>query len=811
MRKPIVAIVGRPNVGKSTFVNRLIGTRNSIVDDLPGVTRDRIYFDVEWQNKIFTVIDTGGIIPGDEDEIMLSIFDQAKIACEEADKIIFIVDGKEGVNPVDYDIANILRQSGKPVFLAVNKSDNPESLLMVNDFYSLAIGEPIGISALHGSGGVGDLLDLVTEDFSQDIEQEDDDTIKIAIVGRNGCGKTTLLRLIAGDIEMSNLDSDESCGITMSGKQNIGFLRQINFTDGDVPVKEELEKAFSEVFACEARKKEIEKLLAETEDHKKLLAEYDFLERRIESLHGYSWKKDMETMFQKFGFALEDLEKPIGEFSGGQQTKIALIQLLLQRPDILLLDEPTNHLDIAAVEWLENYLKSYENAVVIVSHDRMFLDRVIDVTYEIEYGDIKRYPGNYSAFVKLKEEAQIKQEKDYEAQQKEIERLTAWIEKWKNTPTKVAATRSKRMAIEHMVKIEKPRRFDTKTFHALFRPARESYTDVLTMKKLKIGYDTVLSEVSAVIKKAERIAVIGENGKGKSTLLKTVVGEINPLGGSYQFGNRVDFAYFDQHKAVNQKFDPEQTVLDYFWSLYPNLLRNDVRSALGAFLFSGEDVEKKMGQLSGGEKVRLELCRIFYTKPNFLILDEPTNHMDLAGKEALEKMLTSYEGTVLFVSHDRYFINQVATGILEFGESDVQFYGMNYAQYLEEIKRQTPGRETGNAGGVVRKPADVPTLDDVFDKKKYYNPGKILSRLKRQLEKYEEQLAESESRMSELQLEMMDPELSANYEQLMELQTKIDEENQVQESLLERMMETELELEEMETSESAFVRRQERY
>ena len=601
------------------------------------------------------------------------------------------------------------------------------------------------------------------------------DTEKIAIVGRNGCGKTTLLRLIAGDIEMSNLDSDETCGITMSGKQNIGFLRQINFTDGDVPVKEELEKAFSEVFACEARKKEIEKLLAETEDHKKLLAEYDFLERRIESLHGYSWKKDMETMFQKFGFALEDLEKPIGEFSGGQQTKIALIQLLLQRPDILLLDEPTNHLDIAAVEWLENYLKSYENAVIIVSHDRMFLDL---------------------SLIHISEPT-----KDYEAQQKEIERLTAWIEKWKNTPTKVAATRSKRMAIEHMVKIEKPRRFDTRTFHALFHPVRESYTDVLTMKKLKIGYDTVLSEVSAVIKKAERIVIIGENGKGKSTLLKTVVGEINPLGGSYQFGNRVDFAYFDQHKAVNQKFDPEQTVLDYFWSLYPNLLRNDVRSALGAFLFSGEDVEKKMGQLSGGEKVRLELCRIFYTKPNFLILDEPTNHMDLAGKEALEKMLTSYEGTVLFVSHDRYFINQVATGILEFGESDVQFYEMNYAQYLEEIKRQTPGRETGNAGGAVRKPADVPTLDDVFDKKKYYNPGKILSRLKRQLEKYEEQLAESESRMSELQLEMMDPELSADYERLMELQTKIDEENQTQESLLERMMETELELEEMETQD----------
>ena len=225
MRKPIVAIVGRPNVGKSTFVNRLIGTRNSIVDDLPGVTRDRIYFDVEWQNKLFTVIDTGGIIPGDEDEIMLSIFDQAKIACEEADKIIFIVDGKEGVNPVDYDIANILRQSGKPVFLAVNKSDNKESLLMVNDFYSLAIGEPIGISALHGSGGVGDLLDLVTEDFSREIEQEEDNTIRIAIVGRPNAGKSSIVnallnekRVIVSDVSGTTRDSIDS-SITFNDRE----------------------------------------------------------------------------------------------------------------------------------------------------------------------------------------------------------------------------------------------------------------------------------------------------------------------------------------------------------------------------------------------------------------------------------------------------------------------------------------------------------------------------------------------------------------------------------------------------------------
>lgn len=643
------------------------------------------------------------------------------------------------------------------------------------------------------------------------------DTEKIAIVGRNGCGKTTLLKLIAGDIEMSNLDSDESCGITMSGKQSIGFLRQVNFTDGNVLVKDELKKAFTDVFACEARMKEIEQLLEGTNnadgantDNKNLLAEYDFLQRKMESLHGYSWKNDMETMFLKFGFSPDDLEQPIGNFSGGQQTKIAFIQLLLNRPDILLLDEPTNHLDMNTVEWLESYLKSYDRAVVIVSHDRMFLDRVIDVTYEIEYGDIKRYPGNYSAFVKQKEEALLKQEKDYEAQQKEIERLTAWIEKWKNTPTKVAATRSKRMAIEHMVKVEKPRHFDTKAFKAQFKPARESYSEVLRVDKLKIGYESVLSEISLNVRKCERIAIIGENGKGKSTFLKTLVGEIEPLGGTFRYGNNVDYAYYDQHKAVNIAADPEQTVLDYFWNLYPDLLRNEVRSALGAFLFSGEDVEKKMGQLSGGEKVRLELCNIFYTKPNFLILDEPTNHMDIIGKEALEKMLVNYEGTVLFVSHDRYFIDRVATRIFSF-DSDNHF--QNVSQQNMNAKKNMSGKQNmpasenadanqsvGGAYNHSHKANGTPTLDDVFDKAKYYNPGKILSRLKKQLEKYTAQLEESEAKAADLQMELLDPTLASDFERLMELQTAIDEETGRQESLLERIMETELELEELNGS-----------
>lgn len=634
-------------------------------------------------------------------------------------------------------------------------------------------------------------MQYAADTILEDVNFEIHDNEKIAVVGRNGCGKTTLLKLIAGDITMNNPDSDEECGITMAGKQRIGFLRQISFEDGETTVEEEIKKAFAPIFACEARMKELEEQLRRKEEES-LLREYASLQNRLEALRGYTWRQDMEIMFQKFGFLLEDLKRPIGSFSGGQQTKVAFIKLLLGRPDIMLLDEPTNHLDLPTIEWLENYLKEYDRAVVIVSHDRMFLDRVIDVTYEIEYHRIKRYPGNYSAFMKRKEEDLIKQEKDYEEQQREIERLTAWIEKWKNTPTKVAATRSKRMAIEHMVKIEKPRRFDTRTFRALFTPRMESYTDVLTVKNLKIGYDKELSQVSFQLKKGERLAILGENGRGKSTLLKTLVAQVAPLGGTCTFGPNVEWGYFDQQKAVVNDADPDQTVLENFWEEYPKLLREDVRSALGSFLFSQEEVLKKMGQLSGGEKVRLALCKMFQTRPNLLILDEPTNHMDMPGKEALEKMLVDFPGTVLFVSHDRYFIRQVATGILEFGANEVRQYRCGYEDYLQE-KNRIPASK---GQGAKKSGAPEPTIADVFDKKSYYNPGKIKSRLVRQLEKYETMLKESEEKAAQLQMQLLDPALASDYQKLMELQNRLEAEEHQQESLLERMLETEEELEE---------------
>ena len=485
-------------------------------------------------------------------------------------------------------------------------------------------------------------------------------------------------------------------------------------------------------------------------------------------------------------------------------------------------------MDLPTIEWLEGYLKTYDKAVIIVSHDRMFLDKVIDVTYEIEYHRIKRYVGNYSAFMKQKEEDLIKQEKDYEEQQKEIQRLTEWIEKWKNTPSKVAATRSKRMVIEHMVKIEKPRHFDTKAFHARYEPRIESYTTVVQARDLSIGYDHELEKVSFLLQKKERLAIIGENGKGKSTLLRTLIGELPALGGEFKFGQNVEWGYFDQQKAVLDDADPQQTVLDNFWEEYPRYVREEVRSALGGFLFSGEDVMKLMGQLSGGEKVRLSLCKMLQTRPNLLILDEPTNHMDIVGKEALEQMLREYAGTVLFVSHDRYFISRIATGILEFSQEGVHQYKMGYEDYLAQKQKEADGL-VGGRGGAVRSTktaggegADrkiqaengtgktqtaqpesgagkaAPTLTDVFDKRTYYNPGKIRSRLKSQLEKYERQLSESEEKLAELQLQLADPALSSDYSRLMELQEAIDAEEKNQESLLERMLEAETELEEME-------------
>ena len=558
------------------------------------------------------------------------------------------------------------------------------------------------------------------------------DTEKIAIVGRNGCGKTTLLRLIAGDIEMSNLDSDESCGITMSGKQNIGFLRQINFTDGDVPVRVELEKAFAEVFACEARKKEIEKLLAETEDHKKLLAEYDYLERRIESLHGYSWKKDMETMFQKFGFALEDLEKPIGEFSGGQQTKIALIQLLLQRPDILLLDEPTNHLDLRSVEWLEGYIQNFRGTVLAISHDRYFLDQIAQRVIEIADGHAEFYSGNYSFYMDEKQARFDLQMKQYEQEQAKLKQLGYTVERMKGWGINNRTLYRRAMSIQHRMdrirKTERPKA--ERTMKASFGERDFSGDVVFKMKNVSksFGDRTLFSDVNLLVEGGERIALLGDNGTGKSTFIKCLLGE-EDCQGKIQFGPTVKWGYLPQIIHFDH---PERSLYDTM--LYEkNCTPQMARDRLGAFLFQGEDVFKTVGNLSGGEQSRLRLCMLMDEKINLLILDEPTNHLDIASREWVEAAIEEFEGVLLFVSHDRYFIEKFAERIWLLEDGKIRDFPCGYQKYRSILEHEAAAKPAVSAAPKPKKERAKGGTKDA---------DKLVRRLEREIEKQEQVIAD---------------------------------------------------------------------
>lgn len=586
---------------------------------------------------------------------------------------------------------------------------------------------------------------------------------KIAVVGRNGCGKTTLLKLITGEVDLVKRDSDEDIYIAKTGNPEIGYLKQMTFEDDTLSLEEEVKKVFAPLKKMMA---DLESMVVrmETDHSEKLLEQYTRLQEEFNNIGGYYYEKEYEIVLKKFGFSEEDKKKPLSEFSGGQRTKIAFVKLLLQKPDILLLDEPTNHLDIETVEWLEGYLKDYPKAIVVVSHDRMFLDHIVDVVYEIEYGKITRYTGNYTKFVELKKEAYEKQKKDYEAQQKEIKRLSDWVEQWKNTPTKVTAARSKLKAIEHMEKIECPDRYDTKSFKASFVPLRETGKDVLFVNKLGIGYDKLLETVSLDMKKGEKIGIIGGNGIGKSTFLKTLVGEIEALSGEFKFGVNVDVGYFNQQMA---QYTSSKTVLEDYWDEFPRLTETEVRSDLGAFLLRGEDVFKQVSMLSGGERVRLALCKIFKTGPNFLILDEPTNHMDIVGKETLESMLKDFDGSVIFVSHDRYFIKKVATRVLEFTENGVLVYQFGYSEYEEKnnkLEEQKP----------VIKKEEKSKEEPVPSKSTYNNPGKERSKIQKKIEKLEEQISVLEDEIQVKKDELLNPDYSSSYSKLTEIQGEID-------------------------------------
>lgn len=650
----------------------------------------------------------------------------------------------------------------------------------------------------NGAVAFGDDVILHSIDF------EIRNTEKIAIVGRNGCGKTTLLKLISGEVEMEKLDSDESAFIAKAGNPEIGYLKQIAFDDPDVTLEQEVRKCFVKM---DERKAELARAAAELEhdysDEK--VARYTAMEEAFKDDGGYYYEKEYEVMIRKFGFSDDERKKPIRDFSGGQQTKIAFIKLLLSKPDILLLDEPTNHLDVTTIEWLEGYLKSYPKAVVVVSHDRMFLDNVVDVVYEIEYGTARRYPGNYTNFIARKKENYDKQMKDHIVQQKEIERLQRMVTRFKGKPTKTSMAQSKQKAIDRMVIIEAPDKYDNKTFHANFQPEKETGNDVLYTSELAIGYDHPLSVVSLDLKRGEKLGILGGNGLGKSTFLKTIVGKIPALSGEYRFGTNVQIGYFDQQMAM---YTSNKTVLDDFWDEYPNLTETEARNALGAFLFSGEDVFKNVNMLSGGEKVRLALCKILKTRPNVLVLDEPTNHMDIVGKETLESMLKDYKGTLIFVSHDRYFVKKVATQLLVFEDGTTNLYQFGYEQYQEKLDREASESKNvyrGNAifGGAISQNGGSQTGSDANRStsqtaaagnvgestnannatggmavsstgKAYYNPGKERSKIQKKVKKAEEDLAVKEAKLDELKAELMKPEYQSSYSKLTEIQNEID-------------------------------------
>lgn len=494
---------------------------------------------------------------------------------------------------------------------------------------------------------------------------------KIAVVGKNGAGKTTLLRLLAGELQLERDDRrgmssgahgketacKNSLGIVTSRNITIGMLRQVDSSNQD---------------------KTIEEILLES-----------CPDRDTYSKERFDYEMEYDRLFTGFGFEKEEKSRTLGSFSGGEQTKISLIKLLLEKPDLLLLDEPTNHLDMKTVEWLEDYLINYPKAVVMVSHDRAFLDAVATGVYELENGSLHRYAGNYTQYRQQKLKNLQIQRKAYERQQAEIAHNNELIDKFKHKPKKAAFARSRKTMLARMKLIEKPVEDEAHIFTGNIEPQFPGGKWVYEAKKLKIGYDgRALLELSLRIRRGQKIAVIGDNGIGKSTFLKTVAGLIPPIKGTSQLGSNLLVGYFDQQSAL---IDSEKTVRDHFHELFPALVEKELRKTLGMYLFGGANASKRISSLSGGEKSRLVLAELLTGRPNLMILDEPTNHMDIPAKETLESAFKAYTGTMLFVSHDRYFIKQVADAILVFENDKVMYYPFGYDHYISRLKASKDG------------------------------------------------------------------------------------------------------------------------
>ena len=626
---------------------------------------------------------------------------------------------------------------------------------------------------------------VVNEIFSN-VKMEINDKDRVAIVGRNGAGKSTLLKIISGEL---SFDSGER---TVSKNTTIGYLSQEFIVREDLSIYEEMITCFDEIISLEAN---LEKLSYELtpeniENDSGLLDRFDRLQNEVLTHKDYHYKSKIESVLYGLDFTKDVFDKKISTFSGGEKTRLSMAKLLLSEPDLLILDEPTNHLDMENVAWLENYLSSYNGAIVIVSHDRYFLDKVVNVVYNLEFGKLKKYVGNYSKFLKQYEEDYEKQLKEFTSQQKDIKRLEEFVQKniARASTSKMAKSRQK--VLDKMELIDNPKK-DDKAANIEFNIKEQSGRDVLIIENLKVGYDgkQVGNAYNFSVYKGDRIAIVGRNGIGKSTLIKTIAKKQNAIGGSVHYGSKVSLGYYDQKQA---EFESSKTILNELWDEYPLMKEAEVRTVLGRFLFRGDSVLKIVRDLSGGEKARLQLAKLMLEKNNLLVLDEPTNHLDITSKQVLEDALENYEGTIVFVSHDRYFINKIANKVLDITGDDYSIYLGNYDYYLEKREQE-----------LIAKKLKEEKTDEVQEKvANDYALGKEEKKRIRKLERTREELLEKieslEEKVTLVNNELTKEEVYTDAIKVQEYNEELRSLNQEIEDLNNTWLEIEEELESLQ-------------
>lgn len=611
--------------------------------------------------------------------------------------------------------------------------------------------------------------DTLFENVSLDVS----DNSRIALVGRNGVGKSTLLKMIIGN------ESPDAGQITKKKGLTIGYLAQNTGLESDKTIYAEMLSVFERLQIMEKNLHEMEAKIADPgADHSssaysQLLNQYDQLLHDFEEQNGYGYEAEVRSVLHGFHFEQEDYDRKISSLSGGQKTRLALAKLLLEQRDLLILDEPTNHLDIDTLTWLEGYVQNYKGALLIVSHDRYFLDRIVNEVYEISHHHSSYYKGNYSAYIDQKAERLRQDWKNYEKQQAEISKLEDFVNKNLVRASTTKRAQSRRKQLEKMERLERPEG-DEKGPHFKFTADSQSGNIVLTVKDAAIGYDgrIISSPINIDLRKNQVMAIVGPNGIGKSTLLKSVLGQIPFVKGSSEFGTNVKVGYYDQEQ---HNLHDKKTVLNELWDDHPTTPEKDIRSILGSFLFIGDDVSKVVHNLSGGEKARLLLTKLAMKHDNFLILDEPTNHLDIDSKEVLENAVMDFNGTVLFVSHDRYFINKVATCVLEIAPQGSTLYLGDYDYYLEKKAEQ---EEIAAAKSTTETPIEN-SPKEVSTGKVNYQQGKERQKqerkLKRSVEEFEQLVEKLDAQKNDLENQMSSPENYNDLEKMGELQAKLQE------------------------------------